>query len=487
METRYPWPFEKRIGGPTRVRAVVAALTMRSVLVIIVTFARLPRTKATSLRARGRGAAMKPGRVRVILAVMATTLVGAEQAFGETFVVDAANPQIECQNPDFPSINAAVQAADAGDRVKVCPGLYTEQVLVDRPLILEGPGHGLPGGQCLDEGASDPTRYAVVGGVPLPFQLLASNITLAGFTVRGTPGSGVSTSPLFSGYEIRQNVIEDNGNHGLLLHSSGVLETRATQNCIRRQASSGIFSQLGASNIRVSENFFTAQGAASISFVGGLFTGVRVQQEDILITHNDAVDGGQIVVIFATGTEVSHNLLQPRLPGLFGAFFRNGIRLNANINVDVHHNRIEGALGDGILDDVGPIFGIPTGPNIGVRITHNRISAGQGHGISLRASVGHIVEYNLVQGAALDGISLRSAIGNIVRFNESDLNGSDGIHADSASGDNTIERNRMDGNAEHDCHDDSVGLGSGGSANFWLHNHGDTENRPGLCMPTGKG
>jgi parallel beta helix pectate lyase-like protein len=430
---------------------------------------------------------MKPRRMLVTLAFMALTLVGAEQAFGETFFVDAANPQVECQNPDFPSINAAVQAADAGDRVKVCPGLYTEQVLVNKPLILEGPGNGLPGDQCLDEAASDPTRYAVVGGVPLPFQLLASNITLSGFTVRATPGSGVSTSPLFSGYEIRQNVIEDNGNHGLLLHSNGVLETRATHNCIRRQASSGIFSQLGASNIRVSENFFTAQGAASISFVGGLFTGVPARQEDILITHNDAVDGGQIIVIFATNTEVSHNLVQPRLPGILGAFFRNGIRLNANMDIDVHHNRIEGALGDGILDDAGPIFGIPTGPNIGVRIEHNHVSAGQGHGISVRASVGHVVEYNLLQGNALDGIFLQSAIGNLVRFNESDLNGSDGIHADAASGGNTMERNRMDGNTEHDCHDDSIGPGSGGSANFWLHNHGDTENRPGLCTPTGEG
>jgi hypothetical protein len=39
----------------------------------------------------------------------------------------------------------------------------------------------------------------------------------------------------------------------------------------------------------------------------------------------------------------------------------------------------------------------------------------------------------------------------------------------------------MDRNAEHDCHDDSVGLGTAGTANLWIKNHGRTENRPGLC------
>jgi SLT domain-containing protein len=31
------------------------------------------------------------------------------------------------------------------------------------------------------------------------------------------------------------------------------------------------------------------------------------------------------------------------------------------------------------------------------------------------------------------------------------------------------------------AHDDSVGPGTSGTANFWLENHCQTQNRPGLC------
>lgn len=39
----------------------------------------------------------------------------------------------------------------------------------------------------------------------------------------------------------------------------------------------------------------------------------------------------------------------------------------------------------------------------------------------------------------------------------------------------------MLGNVEHDCHDESVGDGTAGTANFWEGNFGETQNRPGLC------
>ena len=52
-----------------------------------------------------------------------------------------------------------------------------------------------------------------------------------------------------------------------------------------------------------------------------------------------------------------------------------------------------------------------------------------------------------------------------------------------------VDHNEITGNsfAEHDCHDDSVGLGTAGTANFWIKDHGLTENRPGLCKRTGAG
>lgn len=39
---------------------------------------------------------------------------------------------------DYPTIAAAIAAARAGDRIKVAPGVYREQVVIDKPLTLEG-------------------------------------------------------------------------------------------------------------------------------------------------------------------------------------------------------------------------------------------------------------------------------------------------------------------------------------------------------------
>ena len=57
----------------------------------------------------------------------------------------------------------------------------------------------------------------------------------------------------------------------------------------------------------------------------------------------------------------------------------------------------------------------------------------------------------------------------------------DGIRLDANSGGNQIRDNHLDGNVTHDCHDDSTGTGTAFTANFWTGNHGNTENRPGLC------
>jgi len=60
-------------------------------------------------------------------------------------------------------------------------------------------------------------------------------------------------------------------------------------------------------------------------------------------------------------------------------------------------------------------------------------------------------------------------------------NGRDGIRVfDSLAAENTIERNVIRESGEHDAHDDSVGPGTGGTANFWINNKCETDNRLGL-------
>jgi hypothetical protein len=57
----------------------------------------------------------------------------------------------------------------------------------------------------------------------------------------------------------------------------------------------------------------------------------------------------------------------------------------------------------------------------------------------------------------------------------------DGLFADADSSGNRFTSNTALRNKEHDCHDDSNGSGTAGTANFWKDNRGQTQNRPGLC------
>src|SRR5262249_3932381 len=103
-------------------------------------------------------------------------------------------------------------------------------------------------------------------------------------------------------------------------------------------------------------------------------------------------------------------------------------------------------------------------------------------------ATGNVVRKNRVAlngtGATkMDGISLEDADSNRVEENSSDQNGRDGLRADVASTGNQIAENRAKGNGEHDCHDDSVGTPTAGTANQWVDDQGDTQNKPGLCTP----
>ena len=54
---------------------------------------------------------------------------------GATLTVD--DDRVQCPNAGFTSIQAAVTAAHAGDRINVCPGTYNEQVAINKSLTIQ--------------------------------------------------------------------------------------------------------------------------------------------------------------------------------------------------------------------------------------------------------------------------------------------------------------------------------------------------------------
>ena len=75
-----------------------------------------------------------------------------------------------------------------------------------------------------------------------------------------------------------------------------------------------------------------------------------------------------------------------------------------------------------------------------------------------------------------------SLTNSVIAKNTSLSNALDGIRIEAGgNAGNRVERNVLRGNQEHDCHDDTVGTGTAGTANSWLGNSALTGNRPGLC------
>src|SRR5687768_10234824 len=93
-------------------------------------------------------------------------------AFAATLVVD--NDFADCPQADFSSIQAAVTAAQPGDKILVCRGVYLETVLVEKSdLRIEA--QAAPGDVVLQG-----TPPQLVG-----FHLLnSSGVVLQGFTVQ---------------------------------------------------------------------------------------------------------------------------------------------------------------------------------------------------------------------------------------------------------------------------------------------------------------
>ncbi|HTN81341.1 MAG TPA: hypothetical protein VMK16_16850 [Acidimicrobiales bacterium] len=123
-------------------------------------------------------------KVRRVAAVMLTTigvaLVAATPAGAVPATIYVAttglagNPGRDCHTAAFSTISSAVAAASPGDTIIVCPGVYHEDVIVNKALHLIG---------------HDVTIDA--SGLENAMQIVASNVAVNGFTFVNANGEGL--------------------------------------------------------------------------------------------------------------------------------------------------------------------------------------------------------------------------------------------------------------------------------------------------------
>jgi hypothetical protein len=277
---------------------------------------------------------------------------------GRILTVD--DDRVQCPFAAYTTVGAAVAAANAGDQINVCAGTYPETVTVNKTLTLNGAQVGV---DARTRPSPLPTTESILNGSGGSLSIMASNVTVDGFTVQGGStapfANGITLSASHSGHRILNNIIRDS-TFGLYLHSNGAVQSVVRRNFFdsnnRAGAASGnaIYSDQGASNILVDQNRFTGHQSAAMVFAG--------TQTNITVSSNQLVNDNSIVFFNSSSIVITGNTST----GSMGSV----IYLGGNNNgVTITCNSISSGGTNGIrLPNVG------AGTNSGVVVNFNNIS-----------------------------------------------------------------------------------------------------------------
>jgi hypothetical protein len=136
---------------------------------------------------------MSPRSLSSVVAVgllAAVVLMAPRDAVGTTIVVGQNSA---CEGVQFAKIQDAVNAASPGDTIQICPGVYTEQVTISKPLVVNGNN-----GAILRPSGVAANTTGLASGQSIAAILLVENttdVTIRNVTVDGTDADLNACSP----------------------------------------------------------------------------------------------------------------------------------------------------------------------------------------------------------------------------------------------------------------------------------------------------
>ena len=420
-----------------------------------------------------------------------------------------APPGTSCDDPGYPSVQAAVTAASPGDRINVCPGTYVEQV-------------NIPAGKDNIRLRST-RRWEAVIKAPAddPLDLIkaivrvngAQNVTILAFTITG-PGSGGCNS-------LRYGVRVDNGGSADILgnHITDIRDApapplvsgcqngvavlvgrwlegttgsaRIIGNVIDRYQKNGPTVDNAGSHAEISHNRILGVGPTSTIAQNGIQAG-RGATADIrhnFVSQNiytPGTDASTGILFYGSGpVNTDHNTLTSNDVDayMFDYVFETGSCGTAAGSVTAH-NRVRASTLDGLILSGFALAGCFV---TGVQVADNKSEQNRGPGIGVYDARSNALDDNRAERNEDSGILLDDAQSNTVGDSKVRNNGTanadmtDGIRVTASSTGNTIHDNHLQHNVTHDCHDFSVGTGTAGTANTWINNRGETSIPAALC------
>lgn len=130
-----------------------------------------------------------------ILVCLPSAALFGHAAAAKTLLVDVN--KVACPTAAYTSIQAAVNAASSGDTIRICPGVYVEQVSIDKSLTLSAES-----GAILMPSSLQTNSTSLSDGSPIAVALLVANtsdVTISGIIVDGTNNAISACSPDFFG------------------------------------------------------------------------------------------------------------------------------------------------------------------------------------------------------------------------------------------------------------------------------------------------
>jgi len=316
--------------------------------------------------------------------------------------------KVQCPTATFTTIQAAVNAAKAGDIIHVCAGTYHEQIVIDKSLSLQA-----------DNGVivipSDVVANAagLSSGDPIAAIILAKNadnVNLQGFIVDGSANGLTACGPTFIGilYQDASGSIEHNFVRHVRLSPS--LPGCQSGNAIDVESSSS-----GQSNVTIADNSVDAYQKNGIT---ANEPGTKVE-----ITENAVAGLGPTTGAAQNGIQIGF--------GAQGRVTNNAVADNVYSPCESAANCPSNAAGILIFQSDG------------VRVEQNTVASSQ-VGIFIAANNGNIGGNTVLHSVALDGIAL---VGNGNSASSNDISSSDDAAAFIQGNNNTVFENEFTGAA----------------------------------------
>jgi hypothetical protein len=290
-------------------------------------------------------------------------------------------PGTSCNDPGYPKIQDAVNAASSGDIIQVCAGTYQELPL-GSPLTISKT-LTLLGAQSTQDARSPRGAESIITDPQGTF-VTANNVVIDVFTIQNSvigafTGYGIDMGAGTTGTQILNNIIQNNI-IGIGLANTGGSQVLIRHNLIQNNNQPGPSSGTG-----IYTDEFVAGGAASNFLV----------EENKFVGNNDA------------GIDVSHTAFSvSNLEVAKNEFDMNG-RAIFIINTDMssfHDNTVTNSTLQSA--DVRIFGGVDN-----LKVLNNNLTLGAGHGIRLSAFIGGpnsgvVIHENNIEVYVLTGLTV---------------------------------------------------------------------------------